>query len=158
MERFFSIHDCKFYTMLKEVLLNLNLTDKEYWWLITDIEAYPTKKEYEEFIYKDDYLLITTSELLKMVNDDDFQWVWGAFCVIPMKYSKEEILKHELPYIRSLDEGGYNPYAVEPKLQHPLAEFELYAVDSSYMIIITDNGDIIHRFKKGYPLFTDKHS
>lgn len=36
---------------------------------------------------------------------------------------------------------------------YPLAEFELYAVDSTYMFIVTEDVELIERFKKCYPLF-----
>jgi hypothetical protein len=157
MKRVISTNDFKYYTMLKKVLFDLELANKEYWWLISDIEAYPTKEEYENFIYKENYVLIKTSDLLKMLEVDDFQWVWAVFSVISLDYTKEEILNYELPYIQAIDEGEYNPYKDTPKLQHPLAEFELYAEDSSSMFLISDNEELISRFKKVYPSFTENY-
>ena len=157
MKRVISTNDFKYYTMLKKVLFDLELANKEYWWLISDIEAYPTKEEYENFIYKENYVLIKTSDLLKMLEEDDFQWVWAVFSVISLDYTKEEILNYELPYIQFIDEGEYNPYKDTPKLQHPLAEFELYAEDSSSMFLISDNEELISRFKKVYPSFTENY-
>ena len=51
------------------------------------------KQEIEDFIYKEEYLLISTHDLLKILEEDNFQWIWGVFSAIPSKYSKEEILK-----------------------------------------------------------------
>ena len=158
MQKLISKKDFKFYTMLKQVILDLELTNKEYWWLISDIEAYPNKKEYEELINKDDFVLLTTSELVKMINDDDFQWIWAVFSVIPLKYNIEDILKYDLPYCYSYFDQEYNPFDDNPKIQHPLAEFELYAVDSTYMFIVTEDVELIERFKKCYPLFETKQS
>ncbi len=157
MERVISRTDFTYYTKLKKILSDLELENKEYWWLVSDIEAYPTKKEYDEMLYKDDYLLITTSELVKMVNDEDFQWIWAVFSVIPIKYSKEEILKYDLPYLQFFREGQYNPYTDTPKLQHPLAEFELYAEDSSSMFLISDDVELLNKFKQAYPNYTEKY-
>ena len=157
MERVISRKAFTCYTKLKKILSDLELENKEYWWLISDIVAYPTKKEYDEMLYKDDYLLITTSELVKMVNDEDFQWIWAVFSVIPIKYSKEEILKYDLPYLQFFDEGQYNPYTDTPKLQHPLAEFELYAEDSSSMFLISDDVELLNKFKQAYPNYTEKY-
>ena len=156
MKRIISEKDFKYYTMLKQVLYDLKLADKEYWWLISDIEAYPHKKEYEELIYKDNYLLISTTDLVKMLEDDDFQWVWAVFSVIPFTFSKEKILNYELPFFSDLREGQYNPFTDTPKLQHPLAEFEIYAADSSYMFMITDDDSLLAQFKKCYPHSNDK--
>ena len=156
MKRIISEKDFKYYTMLKQVLYDLKLADKEYWWLISDIEAYPRKKEYEELIYKDNYLLISTTDLVKMLEDDDFQWVWAVFSVIPFTFSKEKILKYELPFFRGGYEGQYNPWIDPPKLQHPLAKFEIYAADSSCMIMISDDASLLKQFKKCYPHSSDK--
>ena len=87
-----------------------------------------------------------------MLEEDDFQWVWAVFSAIPLHYKKEDILKFDLPYIQELKDD-YNPYEDEPKIQHPYAEFEIYAVDSSYMFLISDNEELIERFKKSYPLY-----
>ena len=156
MERVISTEDFEHYTYLKQILSDLDLTDKDFWWLISDLEAYPQKKEYEELLYRDSCLLIKNSELVQMLNEDDFQWVWGVFSAIPSKYSKEEILEYDLPCLQIIDEGNYNPCSDEPRLQHPLAEFELYAVDSTDMFVIA-SGDLIKRFKKSYPKYKSKY-
>ena len=151
MEKVISTKDFEYYTMLRKIVFDLELADKEYWWLICDIEACPRKKEYEEFIYHEDYLLVKTSDLMKILEDEDFQWIWAVFSVIPFHYTKEEILNYKLPHFRWVKEGDYNPYTDTPQLQHPLAEFELYAEDSSSMFLIADNEDLLNRFKKSYP-------
>ena len=145
MERVISKKDFKYYTMLKKILFDLELANKEYWWLISDIEAYPRKREYYEFIYEKDYVLVKTSDLLKMLEEDDFQWVWAIFSVIPLDYTEEEILAYELPHLEIIEEGEFNPYIDKPKLQHPLAEFELYAEDSTSMFLITDNKELLSK-------------
>lgn len=153
MERVISTKDFKCYTKLKRIIFDLELADKEYWWLISEIEAYPEKEKYQELIYNEDYLLIKTSDLMKMLEDDDFQWVWAVFSVIPFTYTKDEILNHKLPHLQYIEDGEYNPYIDIPKLQHPLAEFELYAEDSSSMFLISDNEERLSLFKKSYPQF-----
>lgn len=153
MELVISAKDFKYYTMLKKVIYDLELADKDHWWLISDIVAYPHKKEYEELIDKDNYLLISTQDLVKMLEDDDFQWIWGVFSIIPSKFSKDEILKYDLPKMDDLEEGQYDPWKDEPRLQHPLAKCEIYACDSTYMFMITDDNDLLTLFKKSYPKF-----
>ena len=101
--------------------------------------------------------MITTADLLKMLEEDDFQWVWAIFSVIPSKYTEEEILNYELPHLQYIDEGEYNPYIDTPKLQHPLAEFELYAEDSSSMFLISDDEELLNKFKSAYPNFTNNY-
>lgn len=156
MKRVYCKKEFKYYTFLKQILLDLDLVDKDYLWLISDIEAYPRKREYKQLLTNNIYLLLNTKELLDMLEDDDFQWIWAVFSAIPSSYQKEEILKLDLPYVENLEKGKYNPHIDEPKLQHPYAEFELYAVDSSYMFIISDNEELISKFKKSYPKYIEE--
>ena len=157
MERVISTKDFQYYTMLKKILFDLDLANKEYWWLICDFEVHPSKKEIEDFLYKEDYALIKTSDLLKMLEEDDFQWIWAVFSVIPINYTEEEILNYELPHLQIIEDGEFNPYIDAPKLQHPLAEFELYAEDSSSMFLIADNEELLNKFKKSYPNYTEAY-
>ena len=136
---------------------DLDLANKEYWWLICDYEAHPSKKEIEDFLYNEDYVLIKTSDLLKMLEEDDFQWIWAVFSVIPIKHTEEEILNYDLPQLQLIYEGEYNPFIDEPRLQHPLAEFELYAEDSSSMFLISNDEELLSKFKKAYPKFTNNY-
>ena len=156
MKRIYSENDLKYYTYMSQVLSDLDLDNQDYWWLINDIEAYPMKKEYQELIENNSHLLLTTSELVTMLKTSDFQWIWAVFSAIPSHYEKEDILNFNLPYLTQIDDGKYNPYTDEPKLQHPYAEFEIYASDSSYMFLISDNDDLVNKFKKSYPRYIEK--
>ena len=156
MKRLCSQGDYKWYTHFKQVLYDLELYNKQYLWLINDIVAYPRKEKYQELLDSNEYLLLTTSELVNILEEDDFQWIWAVFSAIPDKYQKEDILQFDLPYVENIAEGKYNPHIDEPKLQHPYADFEIYAVDSSYMFIITDDSEIISKFQKKYPRCTEE--
>ena len=156
MKRLCSTKDFKFYTHLKQVLSDLDLLDKDYLWLISDIEAYPRKKEYQTLLDNNEYLLLTTNELVNMLDADDFQWIWAVFSAIPAKYQKEDILSFDLPYVENFEKGKYNPHIDKPKLQHKYSEFELYAVDSSYLFMISDNEEVLSKFKKSYPKYSEE--
>lgn len=152
MRRIESRRDCDGYNLMKQVLINLELDQKDYLWLITDMEACPQNSEIEKFIYEADYLLFQTKEFLELLNKEDFQWIWGVFSAIPSKYSKDEILKYPLPFIQDT-----NPFIDTPKVQHPLAEFELCAWDSSGMFLVTDNDELIKKFKTHYPKSVERY-
>lgn len=151
MIRLESEKDCEGYTLIKEVLMNLELNMKEYNWLITDIEAYPQSNEINNFINDKSYVILSTKELMNILNKEDFQWIWAVFSAIPSEYTKEEILQYELPYIQPIDKE-YNPFGGNPKIQHPLAEVEIGAWDSSGMFIVTDDESLLRKFKIHYPL------
>lgn len=155
MRRLYSIHDFEYYTCLKQILHDLELADKQYLWLISDFEACPRKEKYQELVYNNEYLLMNTNELINMLEDEDFQWIWAVFSAIPITYSEEDILQFDLPCFWSVEEGMYNPCEDKPKLQHPYASFEIYAFDSSYMFIISDDEELISKFQKCYPKYEE---
>ena len=99
MKRLYCKHEFKYYTFLKEIMLDLDLVDKDYWWLISDIEAYPRRSETKELLNQNSHLLLTAKELVEILEKDDFQWIWAVFSVIPFEYQKEDILKYDLPYV-----------------------------------------------------------
>ena len=157
MKRVWSYYDFKIYTYMRRVLSDLALETTDYIWLITDIDAYPTKEKYSSLLDKNNYLLLSTSEFVEMLDDDDFQWVFAVFSAIPSSYLREDILAFNLPYIQSFCTGQYNPYEDIPKLQHPYAELEIL-VSESGMALVTDKEELIDRFKCSYPLYTDYFS
>jgi len=151
MKRLQSRKDLNGYTMMRQVLINLDLTNKDYIWLVTDIEAYPTNEKLNYLISNNNYLLLTTKELVNMLNEEDFQWIWAVFSAIPSSYSEEEILKYDLPLIQPISKE-YDPFGSESKVQHPLAVFEIGAWDSSGLFLVTDDESLLAKFKKSYPL------
>ena len=154
MKRIISKKDLPGYTLMKQVLINLDLNNKDYIWLISDIEAYPSNKELEKEINEKGYLILSTKELMSILDEEDFQWIWAVFSAIPNKYTKEEILEKGLPYIQCPD-TKYNPFEDEPKVQHHLAEFEICAWDSSGMFLVSDDDQLLNKFEKAYPLCED---
>ena len=156
MKRLYCNHEFRYYTQLKQVLLDLGLADQDYLWLISDFEAYPMKKEYQELLNNSTYLLLSTKELMNMLEADDFQWIWAVFSAIPSHHQKDDIVKQGLPYVDHFEKGQYNPHTDPPKLQHPYADFELYAVDSTCLFMITENDSLISRFKKSYPKYMEE--
>jgi hypothetical protein len=151
MKRLYCKKEYTHYTFLKQILLDLDLYNKDYLWLISDIEAYPQKEKYQKLLDQNAHLLLNEKELTAMLEDDDFQWVWAVFSAIPSSCKKEDILKFDLPYVENFESGKYDPHIDEPKLQHPYSIFELYAVDSSYFFMISDNEEMISKFKNRYP-------
>ena len=117
---------------------------------------YCAKLHIKELLNKE-YCWLSGEELTEMVNQEDFQWIWAVFSVIPIKHTEEEILNYDFPQLQLIYEGEYNPFIDEPRLQHPLAEFELYAEDSSSMFLISNDEELLSKFKKAYPKFTNNY-
>ncbi len=153
MKRYISKDDEKYYTHMLKIINAIVGEHLKYHWLITDIEAYPQHyPRLEQLISENGYLLLSNNELLDILEKDDFQWIWGVFSAIPEQYTKEEILKYELPYIIENTKVCEDNHFI---IQHPLAEIEITCVDSSYVFIVSENETVLELFKKLYPNSTE---
>lgn len=138
MKGFILNNNKRYYTYLKEIFKAINNEQLNYNWLITEVECCPSDSDLDTYFYDRDYSFMTGKELTKMIEKEDFQWIWGVFSGFNKDKKLEEILKYELPH---LDYSGYwhNPITI----QHPLADVELSAWDSSYTVIISKNDNLI---------------
>lgn len=140
----------KYFTFLKKLFASINQMQKNYNWLITGHECYPQNKMYAELLSKK-YCWITGDELTEMHENEDFQWIWGVFSAFPKDISKEDVLKYELPKSDGYKELWQNPVSI----QHPLAEIEIIAWDSSMTVVISRNDDIVDLLSKDYLMTKD---
>ncbi len=131
-----------------EIITALGGKDLEYKWLVSSIEAYPNKRgKYTDLIENSEYIILPNADLMEMLSEDDFQWVWAVFSAIPANTSNEEILKYELPSVEN-DEIYRSDAAI---IQHPLAEIEIVANDSSSVFIVSKNRQMAEKFKTLFP-------
>lgn len=137
MKRYISKEEDNYYTDMLKVIHAIGGRTLDYNWLITEIET--STGDY----FKDDYIILTNEELLDKLESKKIQWIWGTFSAIPKKYKQEEILKYNLPGVENIDKKEIKP-------QHPLAEIEIIAYDSTFVQIIAKE-EIAKRFKKMYP-------
>lgn len=87
---------------------------------------------------------MTGDELTNICKNEDFQWIWGVFSGFHKSVDKEDVLKNKLPQA-----DGYTGFWQNPiSIQHPLAEIEIVAWDSSLTIIISKDDNIIEEFRK----------
>ena len=128
------------YTKLGKFFANMNNFQKNYNWLITNVECYPENKEYVELLYNK-YCFLTGEQLSKIVENEDFQWIWGVFSGFEKNINLEVILNYSLPYAN----GNKNLWK-NLNMQHPLSSIEIVAWDSSLTLIKSTNNDIIDCF------------
>lgn len=136
MKRYISKEDEYYYTDMLKVIKAIGGKNLNYNWLITEIET--STGDY----FKDDYIILTNEELLDKLESKKIQWIWGTFSAIPKKYKQEEILKYNLPGVENIDKKEIKP-------QHPLAEIEIIAYDSTFVQIIAKD-EIAEKFKRMY--------
>lgn len=121
MKRYISKEDEYYYTDMLKVIKAIGGKNLDYNWLITEIET--STGDY----FEDDYIILTNEELLDKLESKKIQWIWGTFSAIPKKYKQEEILKYNLPGVENIDKKEIKP-------QHPLAEIEIIAYDSTFVM------------------------
>ena len=146
MKRYISDKE-DYYTYMLKVLNAIGGRNLQYNWLITNIEAYPQNEELNQFIRENDYLFLSTDELISILEKEDFQWVWGVFSAIPKSYTKEQILKYDLPFADGNTKIYKNNNFV---IQHPLADIEIVAQDSNSVFIVAKDDEILEKFKNVY--------
>lgn len=137
MNRCISKGEDDYYTDILKVVNAIGGRSLNYNWLITEIETSTGDYFYEE------YVILSNDELLDNLENKEIQWIWGTFFAIPKKYKQEEILKYNLPGVENIDKK-------EIKIQHPLAEIEIIAYDSTFVQLIAKDKTIAEKFKKLY--------
>lgn len=137
MNRCISKGEDDYYTDILKVVNAIGGRSLNYNWLITEIETNTGDYFYEE------YVILSNDELLDNLENKKIQWIWGTFSAIPKKYKQEEILKYNLPGVENIDKK-------EIKIQHPLAEIEIIAYDSTFVQLIAKDKTIAEKFKKLY--------
>ncbi len=133
------------YTIMSRIFNAINQVQKNYNWLITDVNAYPNDPIFEKLV-NEEYIWMTGDELTKMVEKEDFQWIWAVFSGFSPDVNKEAILKYELPYVQD----NYEIWKNQPQIQHPLANTEILACDSSYVTIVSKHDRIVNEFMDSF--------
>ena len=140
----------EYYTYLYRIFTGINMVQKDYNWLLTDIVAYPETKEYQDLFSKE-YCWLSGEELTNIIEKEDFQWIWGVLSGFDKNIDIEEVLKYSVPYADGYEGFWGNPLS----LQHPLASIEIVAWDSSLSLVISKNKQIIDNIRLVFPLSED---
>lgn len=132
------------HTYLEKTFEVINNKQKEYNWLITDIEYFPMNKSTITLMDKE-YVWISGEDLTSMIKDEEFLITWGVFTGFKKDIKFEDIMKYELPYA-----NGYGGFWEEKiSIQNPLADIELVAWDGLLILFISKDEDLVKEFKNG---------
>lgn len=142
--RYISKHDRKYYTMMLEILMSLDIPD-DYKWFITDVEACPKDDEVSDKLKKS--LIISNKDLVEILKKDDFQWIWAVFSLFKPNVENNTIIQ-ESPMLYSQIESKFYE---TPVIQHSHAILEIDAFDSSYVMMTSKEAIYLERFKKLFP-------
>ena len=114
---------------------------EEYNCLITNIECYPLDEEISA-IFSDEYCWIEGKKLLRLLEKENLQWIWGVFSVFPKDVTFEAVSGYNYPYA-----DGYKGFWRNPiRIQHPLANSEIVFWDGLLILLISKNNEIVNIF------------
>ncbi|MEY9869154.1 hypothetical protein ABIE66_004533 [Peribacillus sp. B2I2] len=142
---------------LKEILNSFNGLNKDYNWLLTDLDwSYPENylDYFEDYRIIDDphnNFWITGENLTELANNKDFHFIWGVFSAFD-KNEKIDLddIKEE-PYA----DGNPNFWVENPIIQHPKAMVELVLWDSSLILLLSKDDDISRNFRNTFEGWKD---
>ena len=137
----------EYYTYLRKIFNAINNEQMNYNWLITDYECYPKSTEIRSLL-SEDYCWLTGEQLTRIVEKEDFQWIWAVLSGFPKNIPLSEVLKYPLPYADGHRGFWKNPLTI----QNPLASIEIVPWDSSCTLIFSEKKSLIDDFIKGFPL------
>mgnify|MGYP006971339907 FL=1 len=140
------------YTYLKKLFLSIRHAQKDFNWLITDCQCCTQSEAFYQRIFQyDRYGWLSGEELTRMVETEDFQWIWAVLSGFPRHISLDQVLEYDLPYADMNTGFWTNPVSI----QHPLAQVEIVPWDSSCTLVISRNHRIVSDFMDGFPLSRD---
>ena len=127
---------------LREILQLLGASAWNCQWLVTGLECYQAYGWPGCEKWNQETPLISNEDLIRDIEAQDLQFVWGIFSAIPSRYTREEIFSHPLPDF--LEENGRSRCLRERLLpQHPLAFLEIFSEDSSTVTVIAPRAEIL---------------
>jgi len=145
-------YEHKYFTYMGPVLAPIEEYIRQYNWLITDCDIYWRP---DERVGNPGYDWLSGDVLLEIVQQYDIQFVWGVFSAIPKDVPLERVLPGDasgsLPYA----DCNPNLWTIPFSIQHPLAEIEIVAFDSSFTLIKAKNNALIERWAAAFPFAED---
>lgn len=152
----------RYYTYLKDVFAAIGNRQTEFNWLITDTEIVAHSKELDALntnvqwqhesgkpvaVPAPEFYFLSGEELTAIVSQDNSQWIWGVLSGFDKSVSMEDILKYPLPESNGYEGFWKNP----PSIQHPLASVEIVPWDSSLVLVLSKDKEIVDSFRAAFP-------
>ena len=134
------------YTHLLEILQAIEPVQNHYNWLITNCECFPRDLKTAKLL-SGEYCFLNGSALTAFVEHEDFQWVWAVLSAFEKSLTLDKILAYPLPFADGNPGFWKNPIAI----QHPLAQIEIVAFDSSLTLFLANNSNLTNRFRITFP-------
>lgn len=139
-----------YYTYMGKIFEAIGNEQLKYNWLITDCICYPKNRNLDEF-FSQEYVWISGEQLTEIIYKENFQFIWGVFSGFSKDITLKETLKHDLPFV-----DGYEGFWLDTvNIQHPLANIEIVAWDSSLTLFISKEDNLVNKFIESFSLSED---
>lgn len=141
---------------LKEVINSFQGIEKNFNWLLTDLDwSYP--ENYLDYfmdyrIYDDRSIyLITGENLIKLANLKEVYFIWGVFSAFEKNENVDLDNIQEEPYA----DGNPNFWVDNPVIQHSKAVVELVLWDSTLILLLSKDMDFTSNFRSTFKAWKD---
>lgn len=134
-----------YFTNMHIILASIKEFVSSHNWMISNYECnyYPCEK----IPFEKEYAFLSGEELLKLLSENEIQFIWAVFSAFEQNISYKEILS--LP-IHITD--GYKGFWKNPlTLQHSLSVAEIVPWDSQLALVISEKKEIIEKTKTAFP-------
>lgn len=137
----------EFFTDMHTIMHGLGDVGPRRNWLITDWTCYAYPPEMRENVeWK------TGAELMQLLDRAlGVQWVWGVFSGFEPHITKEQVMQYPTPYA----DGNAGFWTKPLTIQHPLANVEIVAFDSSFVLLFSKEKKVYDGFRAAFPLSKD---
>lgn len=135
-----------FHTDLRRLFEALNGRQREFDWLLTDLElnVYPPGISYQST--QEGAVWLDGTALSAIVEENDVQFIWGVLSGFPRGVRPD--LSHLEPHPFAC--GNVELWAPDVQLQQPLAAVEIVCWDSSATILLSRDDDLSQRFREHF--------
>ena len=140
----------EYYTDMQGILGCLGNQVRQYNWLVSDHQVYFENTKINQLLDAE-YCWLPGEKLMDIVFLENNQWIWGVFSAFSKSTDMKRVLSYSLPY--ALENSDI--WTLPITLQHPLAEIEIVAWDSSCTIIKCKDENVIRHVRNRYPLSED---
>lgn len=137
----------EYYTYMNKIFNAIENEQLKYNWLITNCDCYPKNVKFKN-LFSNEYIWLTGKQLTDIVKEEDIQFVWAVFSGFSKDINLEDVLKYSFP----LADGYEGFWTNDVGIQHPLADIEIVAWDSSLTLFISRNDSLVQRFRQSFNL------
>ncbi|MDX1450399.1 MAG: hypothetical protein R3246_15220 [Acidimicrobiia bacterium] len=142
------------YTDLRLVLEALGGRQREFHWLITDLEwiLLGPSHDGDGLPTYEGPLWISGEDLTDLVSRFDIQWIWAVLSGFRRASGADIGVDME---VEPLADGNDRLWTSGPSIQHPGADVEIVCWDSSSVLFLSRDHDLTKRFRTFFPEAVD---